>query len=33
MIFLKAKQQVKSMNINCYDFYYTVIKNKDGKKL
>ena len=33
--FLQTKLQVKKMNINYYDFYYTVIKNgreKDNEK-
>ena len=30
-IFLQTKPQVKNMNINCYDLYYTVIKNRDKK--
>ena len=30
--FLQTKPQVKSMNINCYDLYYTVIKNRDKKE-
>ena len=29
--FLQTKPQVKNMNINYYDFYYTVIKNRDAK--
>ena len=31
--FLQTKPEVKSMNINCYDLYYTVIKNRDVKRL
>ena len=29
---LQTKPQVKNMNINCYDLYYTVIKTRDGNK-
>ena len=29
MQFLQTKPQVKNMNINYYDFYYTVIKTRD----
>ena len=32
MKFLQTKSQVKNMNINCYDLYYTVIKTRDGNK-
>ena len=32
MKFLQTKPQVKNMNINYYDLYYTVIKVRDGKK-
>ena len=32
MKFLQTKPQVKSMNINYYDLYYTVIKNRIDKK-
>ena len=31
MKFLQTKPQVKNMNINYYDLYYTVIKNRDDK--
>ena len=31
MKFLHTKPQVKNMNINFYDLYYTVIKVRDGK--
>ena len=31
MKFLQTKPQVKKMNINYYDLYYTVIKNRDDK--
>ena len=31
--FLQTKPQVKSMNTNYYDFYYTVIKNGDENKI
>ena len=30
MKFLQTKPQVKNMNINYYDLYYTVIKTRDG---
>ena len=30
--FLQAKTQVKNMNINYYDLYYTVIKTRNGNK-
>ena len=30
--FLQTKPQVKNMNINYYDFYYTVIKTRDENK-
>ena len=33
MKLLHTKPQVKSMNINRYDFYYTVIKNRDDKEI
>ena len=33
MKFLQTKQQVKNMNINYYDLYYTVIKNRDDKEI
>ena len=29
MKFLQTKPQVKNMNINYYDLYYSVIKNRD----
>ena len=32
MKFLQTKPQVKKMNINYYDLYYTVIKNRDEKE-
>ena len=32
MKFLMTKPQVKNMNINYYDLYYTVIKTRDEKK-
>ena len=31
MKFLQTKPQVKKMNINYYDLYYTVTKNRDDK--
>ena len=31
--FFQTKQQFKNMNINCYDLYYTVIKNRDDKEI
>ena len=33
MKFLQTKPQVKNMNINYYDLYYTVIKNRDDKDI
>ena len=33
MKFLQNKPQVKKMNINYYDLYYTIIKNRDEKKI
>ena len=33
MKFLQTKPQVKNMNINYYDFYYTVIKTRDENKV
>ena len=33
MNFLQTKPQVRNMNNNYYDLYYTVIKNKDDKKI
>ena len=32
MKFLQTKPQVKNMNINCYDLYYTVIKVRDENR-
>ena len=32
MKFLQTKPQVKNMNINYYDLYYTVFKNRDDKE-
>ena len=32
MKFLQTKPQIKNMNINYYDLYYTVIKNRDEKQ-
>ena len=32
MKFLQTKPQVKNMNINYYDLYYTVIRNRDKNK-
>ena len=32
MRFLQIKPQVKNMNINYYDLYYTVIKTRDENK-
>ena len=32
MNFLQTKRQVKNKNINCYDLFYTVIKNRDEKE-
>ena len=32
MRFLQIKPQVKNMNINYYDLYYTVIKTRDEYK-
>ena len=31
--FLQTKPQVKNMNFNYYDLYYTVIKNRGENKL
>ena len=31
--FSQTKPQIKNMNINYYDLYYTVIKKRDEKKL
>ena len=33
MKFLQTKPQVKNMNINYYDLYYTVIRNRDDKEI
>ena len=33
MKFSQTKPQVKNMNINYYDLYYTVIKTRDDKKV
>ena len=33
MNFLQTKPQVKNMNINYYDLYYTVIKNGNEKEI
>ena len=33
MKFLQTKPQVKNMNNNYYDLYYTVIKNRDEKEI
>ena len=33
MKFLQTKPQVKNMNINYYDLYYTVNKNRDEKEI
>ena len=33
MNFLQTKPQVKNMNINYYDLYYTVIKTRDEKEI
>ena len=32
MKFLQTKPQIENMNINYYDFNYTVIKTRDGNK-
>ena len=32
MKFLQTKPQIKNMNINFYDLYYTVIKTRDENK-
>ena len=32
MKFLQSKPQVRNMNINYYDLYYTVIKTRDENK-
>ena len=31
--FLQTKPQVKNMKIKYYDFYYTVIKNRDDEQI
>ena len=31
--FLQTKPQVKNMNINYHDLYYTVIRNRDDKEI
>ena len=33
MKFLQTKPEVKNMNINYYDLYYTVIKNREEKDI
>ena len=33
MKFLQTKPQVKNMNINYFDLYYTVIENRDDKQI
>ena len=33
MKFLQTKPQVKNMDINYYDLYYTVVKNRDEKEI
>ena len=33
MKFLQTRPQVKNMNLNYYDLYYTVIKNRKEKKM
>ena len=33
MKFLQTNPQVKNMNINYYDLYYTVIKNRNEKEI
>ena len=33
MKFQQTKPQVENMNINHYDLYYTVIKNRDEKEV
>ena len=33
MIFLQTKPQVKGIDINYYDLYYTVFKNRDKKEI
>ena len=29
----QTKLQVRNMNINCHDLYYTVIKNRDDREI
>ena len=33
MKFLQTKPQIKNMNTNYYDLYYTVIKNRNEKQI
>ena len=33
MKYLQTKPQIKNMNFKYYDFYYSVIKNRDGKEI
>ena len=33
MKFLRTRPQVKNMNKNYYDLYYTVVKNRDEKEI
>ena len=33
MKILRTKPQVQNMNINYYDLFYTVIKNRDDKQI
>ena len=33
MKFLQTKPQIKNMNFNYYDLYYTVIENRDEKEI
>ena len=33
MKYLQTKPQVKNMNINYYDLYYTVIENRNEKEI
>ena len=33
MKFLQTKPQIKNMNINYYDIYYTIVKNRDEKEI
>ena len=32
MTYIQTKPQVKNMNINYYDLYYTIIKTRDENK-